>query len=405
MPRLHQILDRITESPRAAGLEVLATGEGYVYRLVLLRRRKGKVLIEAQHESVADRDALKKLLKPGIPVYLALTGRGIVHKQVPAADSDDVRTLLPKVLPNAAPADFYVQCVHGISGTAFVSVVRRQTVDQLLEELRPVGDIVSCSLGALSVSALSGLLGGEEYQSEWVTGGQQLRFSGGALSGLSPSESNAAEKIRIGEEQVPALLLTAFAAAFGHFTGMPVAVSAEQFTAAREEFRQKRRFRLGAAALLVTVLLVLLVNYLAFQHYWDEKGRLDAQLSLSGGEWQRYQLLEKKLSEKQQFLEGSGLLRASRTSFYADELAADLPAELTLTRLNLMPRLAVTNSDTLAFQPGVAVVEGWCRQSVELNRWIGQLKEKNWIRNVSLQSYNQAKGDDHGEFSIRIDIH
>ncbi|TND10232.1 MAG: hypothetical protein FD123_480 [Bacteroidetes bacterium] len=404
MKLLTNIITRLTESPRAAGLEVFSGPGGYVFHLVVLQKKGGKVIIETKQENIPGTDALKKQIRPGMPVYLALTGRGLVHKKVSAAASDDARTLLPKVLPNAAPGDFYMQRVNGLNGQAFVSIVRRQTLDPLLEELKPVCDIVSCSLGALPVAGIAALFEKNEYQFEIEASGQKLVFSNGELGDLQAPETGTNENHKISGEDLPAVLLTAFAAGFGHFSGAGIAADVDSLLRGSEEYRQKRLFKAGAGTVLVFILVVLLGNYFAFQHYWDKKAKLETQLALSGGELQRYQALEKNLSEKQQFLESSGLLLASKTSYYADQLAADLPATITFTRLNIAPKQHLNTTDSIAFRPGIVFAEGLCRQSVELNNWIRLLKEKTWIKNVSLQSYNQAKGEERGEFSLQIDI-
>lgn len=404
MNLLDNIATKLIESRRAVGLEAVAGPEGYVFQLVILKKSGSKITIESKQERIAGTEALKKYLKPGIPVYLAVSGRGLVHKKVQAAVSDDARTLLPKVLPNATPADFYVQRVNGISGQAFVSIVRRATLDPLLEELKPIGDIVSCALGALPVTGIAALLQKEDYQFSIVVSGQQLTFSGGELSEVQPSEMTNNDQVEIGGEKLPVALLNAFSTAFGHFSGKTIAAGIELLQQGAEAFRQKRVFRLIGASTLVVVLVLLLGNYLFFQHYWEKKAALETQLALSGGELQRYQVMEKSLRGKQQFLESSGLLHASRTSFYADQLALDLPAAITLTRLNVAPQQHLNTTDSVAFTPGIALVEGFCRQSLELNNWIGQLKEKQWVKNVSLQSYNQEKAQEQGEFVVQIEI-
>jgi len=403
MNLLNNITNKLAESRRAAGLEAVAGPEGYAFHLVILKKSGSKVLIESRQENIAGVDELKKFLKPGLPVYLALTGRGIVHKKVSAAPSDDARTLLPKVLPNASLKDFYVQSVPGISGQMFVSIVRREALDKLLDELKPAADIVSCALGALPVAGIAALLEKEAYQFEIETGQQRLLFSGGQLSELQPA-TNGEKQLDVGGEKLSSVLLTAFAAAFGHFSGARVEAEVESLQSQAEEHKQKRLFKTLGGGVLVFFLVLLLGNYFVFQHYWEKKAKLETQLALNGGELQRYQTLEKNLREKRSFLQKSGLLHASKTSYYADRLAQDVPATITLTRLGISPLQRLNTTDSIAFTPGLIVVEGGCKQSLELNDWIRRLKAQSWIRNVSLQTYNQDKAQDKGEFTLQIDL-
>jgi Tfp pilus assembly protein PilN len=179
-------------------------------------------------------------------------------------------------------------------------------------------------------------------------------------------------------------------------------VQVESLNSAKEEFLQRKLFLTGGKFLLVIILLLLLGNYFSFSHYWSEKNNLDAKLQTDGGALAGLRELEKQVEVKRSFLEQAGLLRSSSPSYYADQLAAELPDEISLTRMNLAPRLKLSEEDSIAFKPGHIEIDGSCSQSVVLNTWLQSLKTKKWIKSAILQSYVQDKNMKQGEFEIAL---
>lgn len=401
MKFINAISDKFTTTRQAAGVEVIADAEGITFHLVLLAKKGNTVRVEKQETKITAVDMLRKHIPGGTPVYLAINGKGILHKKINASSAADPQTLLTKVLPNAVPHEFYVQHTAADSGL-LVSVVRRQQLEELLETLKPL-PVISCTLGSLSVAALAPLLGNDNYRYDIITATQRISVSDNQLQEVV-NEIVPAENYTIGDEKINAANITAYAVALAHFTGSGIKADAAVLKTAAAEFRQQRIFKTGGGAILVFVLLVLLGNYFAFQHFWEKKNTLETQLALNGGELQRYQVLEKSITEKQQFLQSSGLLYASRTAFYADQLAAGVPEGISLTRLNISPRRQLNTSDTIAFTPAAIHIEGLCEQSFELNNWISKLKELNWVKHVSLQTYNQDSRKEQGAFTIAVGL-
>lgn len=395
------LIQRFTNTRQAAGVEAVVSGEAVTFHFVLLSKKGNTIRIEKKEKAIDSAEALLKQIPAGIPVYLAVNGKGILHKKINAAATADAQALLSKVLPNAAASEFYLQ--HTTAGSELlVSVIRKQQLDDLLASLKPL-PVVGCTLGSVAVAGIAPLLGYTDYRYDIITAAQRLTISDKHLLDVV-NETASPENYSIGDDKISSTTITAYAAALSHFTGSRVQAGVPLLQQAQEEFKQQRIFKTAGGALLVFVLVLLLGNYFAFQHFWEKKNTLETQLALNGGELQRYQVLEKAITEKQQFLQSSGLLYASRTAYYADQLAAGMPESIALTRLNVSPRRQLQANDSIAFTPAEIQVEGQCKQSLELNNWMGKLKELNWVKQVVLKSYQRSTGNDYGTFVVITEL-
>ena len=62
------------------------------------------------------------------------------------------------------------------------------------------------------------------------------------------------------------------------------------------------------------------------------------------------------------------------------------------------------SEEVLLFATKKISVTGLCKKSNELNEWIKTIKNKKWIKGVTLIHYNQDKVSEAGVFSIDISI-
>jgi Tfp pilus assembly protein PilN len=399
---MHPKLQRIVTGSLFAGLEIQFLADGMILHLVVLKKKGQQLVVDKMVQDISDLDLLADHLSKNIPLAVAFTGKGILHRRVASDPAGDPKLLLSKVLPNASAKEFYLQIVPAAQDEQYISVFRKSAVDEMLVRLNQFS-LVACSFGPFAVINSLALLG--DVKDKLQFGNHTLHLQDNLPEEVQFTESSS-ERISftIGGQNIGAELLVAFSAAFQQLLppGQNAAVQVESLNSAKEEFLQRKLFLTGGKFLLVIILLLLLGNYFSFSHYWSEKNNLDAKLQTDGGALAGLRELEKQVEVKRSFLEQAGLLRSSSPSYYADQLAAELPDEISLTRMNLAPRLKLSEEDSIAFKPGHIEIDGSCSQSVVLNTWLQSLKTKKWIKSAILQSYVQDKNMKQGEFEIAL---
>ncbi len=402
-------INRITENKTLLGLDCLLSGDGTVScSAILLKKAGSKVVTEKVFESCNSLQALSSQMKDKPPVVLVINGKGIIHKHISWNESDDARTLLGKVLPNASLTDFYIQQSAPFNGKVLVSAARRSLIDQILDQCAEQKlDIIGCSLGPLIIESILPLLdtgGGYQYDFSFLE--YSLSIVDNHLETFKTAQPFQDGTVKIGEENISFSTLLPFAAAFSALAGIPAShAEVDRVSTQREDNRQKRLFQFTLAGIVGFFLLVMLINFFAFDHFRSKKQHLEQQLSLNKDILQRLDTLTNEFHRKQGFLERTGMLQASRVSAYADDLCRGVPQSITLSGMNINPwQKPKADEDKVSFQKKTMRLSGFCNQSIELNDWMQEIKKKDWVKNIVLLNYSQTKGMQSGEFALQMDI-
>ena len=120
---------------------------------------------------------------------------------------------------------------------------------------------------------------------------------------------------------------------------------------------------------------------------------------------QTFDKLNKELTNKKNFLDKSGLLLGSKTSYYTDRLLYDMPEELQLTYLNVYPYMNATQDDSVPkFESKLILIKGICTKSITLNEWMKLMKSKEFVQDVVLDNYNQESKSVNGKFDLVVKL-
>ncbi len=402
-------VDNFIKNTSIAGVEVIYLPDGKtIFHGSVLNKSKASIDIVSSFEGIENLEIVKNNLPEKTPVALVINGKGIIHKKTNCGEKDTDKTLLQKVLPNANTEDFYIQKTQVINSSVFVSVMRKSLVDDLLKDFDKNGiSVVSCSFGPFCVNAILPLI-------ESTSADFELKFSTHSISVKDQNIENyqvvqnedLPASLNIGSNKVNQALVICFAAAFQYFIkDESLQVGIPAIATGKEEYKQRQLFQLTGWGILIVFLSVLMINYFVFNHYWNKKNEISSKVSMNQAELSKLEKLENEVTEKQQFFEKTGLLEASRTSYYADQLAQDLPNTIQLTMLDISPLVKKINvEESISFLAKTIEVSGNCKKSNELNNWIKIIKKKKWVNEVALLNYSQDKSKDDGEFSIELKI-
>lgn len=401
------MIKRFLDSKNVAGIECILLPDGkQAFNLIFLKKEKSKVITESSHASV-DLEELKRIVSPKVPVSLSVNGKGLIHKKVSMGEKDDLAALLHKVFPNTNLQEFYVQhTAPDSSSNVFVSVIRKSIMDEILSQFSQSGYfVVSCALGPFGVASVLPLMD-SPVRNELSFSGHHLSIYEGQVADYRQSDIRSLDPTLIGGEYVKPELVIPFAAALSYFSGFSLANNILTVNEQNEAFRQKAMFQTAGVGVLFFFLISLLVNFFLFSYYDRQKKEYISRVSMSMDMLQRHDTLKKQIEQRQKFLEEAGLLEASRSSYYADRLASDLPSAIRLSQLNVFPFLKSPNeTDTkMTFLQKDIRVSGSCRHSTELNEWMKIIKKKDWVGEVAILNYTQDRSQEEGAFSMEIKI-
>lgn len=362
---MFQKLKNITGSKAVAGMEIILLADNAIsVNIVLLKREGPEVQVEKHFENIPGIEQAVTHLDKKTPLLLVIQGKGVLSKKIKFSDSDTLASLLSKVLPNASLSEFNIQYSHSDT-EANVTVIRSNALEHILAELQKnrIDSIADCYLGSLEM----------------------------------PSNSPGIEGSA-----------NAVSAALNFFTRKEQGIqNSLVLKTIQEEYRQKKKFEMRGWTALATCFLLLLFNYFVFDNYWSKNNEINSKLEQDRSALERYEKLKAEFSLKKDFLEKNGLFESSRTSFYADRLAEDLPENIRWQELTIHPlkkKEAADESKLLLFEKKAISVSGHCKKSTSLNDWIKNLKTRSWIANVQLLDYKQDHAKEDGTFLLSISL-
>lgn len=405
-------LELIYKSKTVAGVELIFQPEGgYLIHLVAIRKNKNELQFIKKNNNIKSIEALAKELLPQTPFVLVLNGKGIVHKKLNYSPSDTDATLLQKVLPNASPTEFCIQKTIIDQEHLFVSVIRNSVLNEFINALKKhnLMFIHSCLLGPFCINLALPLIDQKIIDKELLRlNSFALQIRENRITDIFSNDQEETNKIPVGDEKLEASLLIAFCAAFSYFTPQHSGIENDALlNEFRTEALQKRKFQTASWAVAIGALLLLVCNYLVFDHYWKKSNEMNTQLVLSQSALNQLDTLKKEYAQKEDFFQRNGLLESARTSFYADRLAGSLPSTIQWTDVIIHPQKRVESNEvttSFLFENKRIQINGVCTRSTELNDWMKELKKKTWIEDVSLVDYKQDQQEDNGVFSIEIKI-
>jgi len=404
--------DNILKSKSSAGLEVILLPDGsYQLHLIILKKQQSTLVIEKQIAQLTSFSEVQQHIDLKAPLILIINGKGIVHRKLHRNENDTTATLLGKLLPNANIEEFALQETALLSDEVFVSVIRISVLNELIQELinHKITNLSACFLGPFVLTNLLPLLESNVLDNGYFyTANFRLQIQQEQIVMVEASTTAPMEQYRIGNDLLSVELTIAFAGALSYFMGIHNDVAnANLLDQLKEDFQQKQKFEFRGWALLISTFSILIINYLVFNNYWTNNKEMNAQLELTQVASQRYDKLKSDYDQKRLFLEQNGMLENSRTSYYADRLAKELPATVQFTGLNIHPLKKKNPNEEdkgYFFETKLIQISGNCKRNTELNEWMKKMKKENWVQDLTLLNYRQDNKDENGIFLIEIKL-
>lgn len=407
-----KLSEDIIKSKTATGVEIILLPDGgYEINAVILKREKSEVVTKTRSSGIKDISSLFQIIDAKSPIVLVINGKGIIHRKIAVAENDSLSAVLNKVLPNANLNEFYIQKQKVSVSQIYVSVVRTAVLNDVLEALKEnkITNVAHCYLGPFVLNNVLSLIDKNNIANEFLTiGNHKLLIREDRIHEVQPIDESENKAIKIGDELIEEKLAISFAAALSYFTGAEEGIiNSEKIDSIKDDFKQKQKFQLFGWSLLVASFTILIVNYFIFNHYWEKSNEMNSKLVMNQSALKRYESLKAEYSQKKIFLEQNGLLETSRTSYFADQLAASIPLSIQLLDLDIHPLKKKELNDltnAFYFDNKIIKISGKCDRNTELNDWMKKLETNNWIEKVKLLDYKQANAKDDGVFFIEIKL-
>jgi len=389
----------------AFGVELIFnTKDSYTLIAVELTNNKEAVVVSRRFLSITLEELAKENTKQ-LPVYLVAGGKGIIHKKVKTDDYSKDQDLLNQVLPNASIKDFYLQKSIISNTSCWVSVIRKDVLDTLLVKLDKLKIFaVQISLGPFAIENTIQLV---DKPILLTTTHELLIEENNILQMNNLGSVSNGETYNIEGEMVSSHEIIAFGAALNHFapTNKLTPINCNAVDTFKTEHLNKNKLLIVGFGMLAFFFIVVLLNLWISSNYESSRNALQYQVNSKKKVVEELALLDEELKIKEQFIQGSGVARASKISFYVDQVALSIPKSIQLNQLFINPlKKRINKAEDINFTYNVIKITGTVSKSIELNNWVKELKKYEWINEIIIISFIQENSKTAGEFEIEIKI-
>ncbi|QDW25192.1 hypothetical protein FFJ24_010365 [Pedobacter sp. KBS0701] len=384
------------------GIEIVLLQEGQYRCSYAVVYRKGNAMEILEHKELEG--SLVKVLESlprKYPVALALSGKGILHKQV-ERKGDGQSGLFREAFPSVEKKEFYVQ-EFVQEKQAWISIVRKSLADDLSGKLRSAGlKIYTLSLGGLPIVGIWNLLG--ETNAGFSVDGHVFSVAGdGSFSGYGNTESRPGKsKVALGGNQVASQSVLPYALAFQlflHDRVERVKADNKEVDLAFGAFLEDSGLKKMASVFIFVLLGLLLISFFTLSHYNAENAVLNEKAGHLTATADQGDVLKKEIALQKAQLKKMGWNGGYSYAFLLNEIGSSRPRLLNLTQV----QFGEEKKTGYVEQAGNTIkISGETANLSAVNNWIFMLKEKKWVRSVRLLRYQQDMGSESYSFNLLI---
>jgi hypothetical protein len=365
-----------------------------IYHVLTIKKKGSKIDIVSTHSFKVYGELVRNLdLK--FPVVLVLNGKGILNKEINFNNEADIAWQ-----KNIDFSTIYFTSLKS-RNSSFMSFCRKNIVEETIVKFQKSGfQIIDVYIG----SFLSALLQPSIKKPSFVSHDLFLEFDNQNLSNFSKLTEIKSENYLLGLDTISSETLPLYGTLIHFFIKQKEVSKTENNTLNVDEIIYKKAFNLFGAGMLIVFVASLLMSYFLIQYYGSKNNELNMKNVFSNQSYQKIVELEKQKENKLNILKESGYMSSKFLSFYGYELMKNIPQDLSLNELNIIPAdKEVKAEKKIKFIAKTINVKGETFNENSINNWLELLKKMEWVDNFEIISLKKDKKDK-SQFEIKITI-
>lgn len=375
----------LTEGTTYTALEIheMEGKEHYHYLEVLKKKGELHVIKTGQ---LTDLREVPKSLKRNTPLFLSINTPKVLVKMAPGSGTENSEALVHTAFPNLDLGNFYYEIAQ-LTTTPIVAISKKEYVDGLIKELEELGlDLFQLSLGIIP------MVHSVPFMENKVIAlpNFQMSLEKGTIREINPMERPDLRDYFINGLELPNNSLLAFSHILGHLGGNTSTSNLTETNGRFQSgFKNRRVFDYGLRASLSFFILLLLVNFLIFDHYHTEINRLHSELTLDSSQKENLTRLENLVQTKKERVETLKAVPNSKSTLYLDRLAKGIPPQILLDRITYQPLdKPVRESKAIQLRQNTILVSGISKDDTAFSEWLEHLEKWDWISGVETLDYD-----------------
>jgi hypothetical protein len=379
--RLNSSLDSCT------GAEIKMMGDGtFGLRLLKLSLDKKLINIISKNNEESKLENLGANI-PG-PVAITVTGRGVLVKKTKRAE-ELTNAVLQALFPGLKFTEFYVQ--NFVSEEySFVSLIRKETLDQVLSALNNNAcQVLNVSIGPFVIDHVIPQL--NVYNDSLMFDGNSISLNRNkSWNDYMPNVQNESEfEFKLDIEVIEEQFLLAYASAFQlvlNYSLVPIQIEVEEIKLDKADFYAKLVFEKRVTIVAALLFFSLLFNFFLFHYYNSENQNFTGIVGQRSEVLVNRKKVESDIKEKERLVEKLGWNNGFSYAFICDQIGQIVPGSVTLTEVSINSNSLKDVAQT-QFGTRQVKISGQAQDVYAINRFIYAFKNRKWVKQVRLEKF------------------
>lgn len=408
--KLSDITSWVSGTDFIFGLEVYVNSDqNKAYKLVHLKKKNGS-LFSTSFTTYTNIDLALSAIPENSPLVLVWNGKGIIHRSF-SKNEGSTYEIAKELFPDIKLDDFLYQQTNTVSG-GILSLIRKELIIDVLNTLNKKNIyITSISLGPFIVIPFFKMLNRFSEETKYDCYELKINPSGDLLEYQILSEIQLS-KIVVSSEIIEGVYLNTYAAACLYLLTLeqPVEKFVVHDALIHQQVNKYRTIilkRRGGIVFLVSILILLLINFAVFSSVSKKNVSYQNQLAISQTKLKRLDSLENFIKTKKDFLGKAGWSQKIIVSKEFDEIGKTIPDEIKLIEMTIHPIDVVEtrNAKETIFKNKKIIIKGSTQKITALNDWLKIVSQKSFIKDLHMEEYHFDTQKQEGQFKLEGSIY
>jgi hypothetical protein len=395
---MNRLLSYFHIKKRFYTLEVCSNDSNQQYHLLGIAQNKGELNI-IHEQSTKDLKEIKRHIPKQEAVHLIINTSSILLKQLDT-DVSSSEGIIQLGFPNLNINDFYYSIVSQTT-ESFIALARKEYIDELIASLDL--DVSSISLSCLSLCHLTPFISNLLVS----TSAHQVRFGTNKIMNLNANILDQPAVYKIEGLEVSSRAIVGFSSVIEKVAANDQVLTnlGDLNEGLRKSLREKYFAPRFLKYSLGTLFILLLINFLLFNHYYSGTTKLSEFNQTTDLSKQVLLDLKNEINESEQLAQIIVSKESSRSSMYADEIINITPESIILSEFNYQPLgKKIKDNKPIILKEDLIMISGNTRDAEAFSRWLQLIEDFSWSERVKILSFEDETLSS-SVFSIQIDVY
>jgi Tfp pilus assembly protein PilN len=365
---------------------------------ILLMEKKKEELIIAKKDRISYAKTLPEKWDKTLPFFLVINTNQVIQKQVQGIDSSDGK-LLHKGFPNTNWEEFYFE-IWRLKTKSIVAISRKMYVDELLSNYHKQGiSIAGISLGVCSIAEIINYSEASELSTnhQMISWNEEIPIITANAAAIDTTYNINGLAIQ-NSQILPFSGILRLLLKETTNTGNLINYSQQLY----EDYNQRSFFSIGIKIIIGTLLTILLINFLVFNHYFKLAQETSESLLLSKSSLEEVIKTKQRILEKEQKVKNVVAMTSSQSSLIINEITKRIPQSVLLNELVYHPlEKKIKPEEAILTQEKTINLSGTTIDNAAFTNWVEAIEQLKWMNQVIITRF--GKNDlNETEFSLKL---